>query len=109
MNRTSCLSTAPDGTVLVCSPNGAVAEITGPGMTAGTSTLSPADAGLTPVTTDADLGLPGVVAASATAAAGGEIYAVGGGNGFSDRAGFISIDHDGQVHELVTGPPPPAR
>jgi hypothetical protein len=109
-NRTGCLSTTADNTVLVCSPNGPVSEITGPGLTVGMSTTSQAGDGLTPVTTDTDLGLPGVVAASAAAGSSGEIYAVsGGGNGFSDRAGLISVDPDGQVHELLTGPPPPAH
>jgi hypothetical protein len=110
VNRTGCLSTAGDGAVLVCNTNGAVAKITGPGLTAGMSIAAQAGDGLTPVTDDRDFGLPGVVAASATAGASGEIYAVaGGGNGFSNRAGLISVDPDGQVHELVTGPPPPAH
>jgi hypothetical protein len=110
VNRTSCLSTAADGTVLVCNSNGAVAAITGPGLTAGMSIALQDTAGITPVTNNPDLGLPGVVAASATAGPDGEVYAVsGGGNGFSDRAGLISVDPDGQVHELVTGPPPPAH
>jgi sugar lactone lactonase YvrE len=107
VNRTGCLSTAANGELIVCSPNGPVSKITGPGLTAGMTTQSAAGVGLTDVTSDPDLGLPGLVAASATASADGEVYAVsGGGNGFSATSGLISVDPDGHVHELATGAPP---
>ena len=109
-NRTNCLSIEPSGVVLVCSPNGPVARITGAGLTVGMSTDSERDdTGLTEITSFENAGLPAIEAASAAANASGEVYAVSGPNGFSGLSGLVAIDLDGRVHELLTSqlPRPP--
>jgi hypothetical protein len=109
-NRTNCLSIEPSGVVLVCSPNGPVARITGAGLTVGMSTGSePDDTGLTDITSFRSAGLPAVEAASAVANANGEVYAVSGPNGFSGLSGLVAIDPAGRIHELSTSqlPRPP--
>jgi hypothetical protein len=109
-NRTNCLSIEPSGVVLVCSPNGPVARITGAGLTVGMSTDSERDdTGLTDITSFGNARLPAIEAASAVANASGEVYAVSGPNGFSGLSGLVAIDPDGRIHELLTSqlPRPP--
>jgi hypothetical protein len=102
-NRTTCLSIEPSGVVLVCSPNGPVARITGPGLTVGMSTGSERDdTGLTDITSIQNAGLPAIEAASAVANASGEVYAVSGPNGFSGRSGLVAIGPNGRIRELLT-------
>jgi hypothetical protein len=99
-NRTNCLSSEPNGVVLVCSPNGPVARITGAGLTVGMSTSSDRDdTGLSQITSFRNAGLPAIEAASAVGNASGEVYAVSGPNGFSGLSGLVAIDPDGRVHE----------
>lgn len=103
------LAVAPDGSILVADYNGPLERITGPGLTAG-ATAEPglAYAGLSVIAGGVGSSIPGMsgvfVGSAVAVSPTGEVYAVSDGASSFGGTALISIDPDGQVHLLETGP-----
>jgi sugar lactone lactonase YvrE len=103
------LAVAPDGSILVADYNGPLERITGPGLTAG-ATAEPGleSAGLSVVAGGVGSSIPGMsgvfVGSAVAVSSTGEVYAVSDGASSFGGTALISIDPDGQVHILDTGP-----